>query len=386
MHIADLHVGMLGANGIVGGGSPLVVRRGALGQGRADTSRSRCRSSATAASNQGTFHESLNLAAIWNLPRDLRVREQRLRRVDAGNVAPAWRDVASAPRLRHAGRRRRRPRRLRRARGAGEAVARARSGGGPTLLECKTYRYYGHFEGDQRTVPRAGARSSGCRAEARLPRGVPQRADVGRSRRGVARRGRRGGRELVDEAVAEAKAADDPKLDDLLTDVYVSYGGEAWHDDHLHAGDQRGAPGDAARPDGRRVRRGQRRRHGAGGEGRLRRRARRHEGPLGSSGPGQDTPISESASSVWGSARPCGLRPICDLMFMDFMGVCMDQVYNQAAKISSCSAARRGRPSSCGRCTAPASADSPGSTTFHHRSAPSSTRSPMVFVATGCSD
>jgi acetoin:2,6-dichlorophenolindophenol oxidoreductase subunit alpha len=107
---------------------------------------------------------------------------------------------------------------------AGEAIARARSGGGPSLIECKVNRYYGHFEGDAQTY-----------------RGPNEVEDVRRDRDcldGFVRRVTAAGlveadalaaidadvAKLIDEAVAEAKEAPEPDpAKDLLTDVYVSY-------------------------------------------------------------------------------------------------------------------------------------------------------------------
>src|SRR3989441_3069719 len=147
MHIADVHKGMLGANGIVGGGFPLAT-------GAALTAKFNGRGQVAVcffgdgASNQGTFHESLNLASIWKLPvifvaenngyaestpvtyhmscRDIAERAVSYDMpgvaVDGLNVLGVYEAI-------------------------GEAVARARRGEGPSLIECKTYRYYGHFEG-----------------------------------------------------------------------------------------------------------------------------------------------------------------------------------------------------------------------------------------------
>ena len=67
MHIADVDKGMLGANGIVGGGLPL-ARRGADGEDRTAPAAVAVCFFGDGASNQGTFHEALNLAAIWKLP------------------------------------------------------------------------------------------------------------------------------------------------------------------------------------------------------------------------------------------------------------------------------------------------------------------------------
>jgi TPP-dependent pyruvate/acetoin dehydrogenase alpha subunit len=149
MHIVDFALGILGANGIVGAGLPIAT-------GSALASVIAERDDVTAcffgdgASNEGTFHESLNLAAVWKLPvvficenngfgeftpmqtvtsvKDIAVRAQAYASpgyiVDGNDVLEVYRY-------------------------ASEAVARARAGEGPTLLECKTYRWEGHVVGEQ---------------------------------------------------------------------------------------------------------------------------------------------------------------------------------------------------------------------------------------------
>jgi len=146
MHIADFSIGMLGANGIVAGGISIVTGAGVAaqmeGKGRVAVS-----FFGDGASNAGPFHESLNIAASWKLPM-LYVCENNLwaaqtRAADTtghpdiaaraagygipgvivdGNDVLAVHEVAS------------------------EAVARARRGEGPTLIECKTYRWRPHTE------------------------------------------------------------------------------------------------------------------------------------------------------------------------------------------------------------------------------------------------
>ena len=107
---------------------------------------------------------------------------------------------------------------------AGEIIQRARTGGGPALLECKMVRFHGHFEGDAQTY-RAHGRA---RRHPRQP-GLPEEV---RGRRHRRRRASRADelaaidREvlgLIERAVAEAKAAPLPTAADLTTDVYVSY-------------------------------------------------------------------------------------------------------------------------------------------------------------------
>lgn len=154
MHIADFSIGMLGANGIVAGGIPIVTGAGLAaqleGKGRVAVS-----FFGDGASNAGPFHESINIAATWKLPM-LYVCENNL--YSAGTIAAdtlALSDVAA------------------RAAGYGipgvvvdgndvmavyeaaeAAVNRARAGQGPSLIECKTYRWRGHTERPGQEDPR----------------------------------------------------------------------------------------------------------------------------------------------------------------------------------------------------------------------------------------
>ena len=148
MHIADMTKGMLGANGIVGAGPPLACGAALAAKLRGTGQVTAC-FFGDGASNQGTFHESLNLASIWDLPivfvaennvyaettstdYSMRVPNIADRAVAYGipGVVVDGMDVFAVYDA------------------AAEAVAHARQGKGPTLLEGKTYRYYGHFEGD----------------------------------------------------------------------------------------------------------------------------------------------------------------------------------------------------------------------------------------------
>jgi acetoin:2,6-dichlorophenolindophenol oxidoreductase subunit alpha len=146
MHIADFGIGMLGANGIVAGGISIITGAGLAAQmeGKGGVAVSFF---GDGASNAGPFHECLNIAATWKLPM-LYVCENNMYAAQTSAAAThALRDVAA------------------RAAGYGipgfvvdgndivavhqaaiRAVERARSGGGPTLIECKTYRQRGHTE------------------------------------------------------------------------------------------------------------------------------------------------------------------------------------------------------------------------------------------------
>jgi len=144
MHIADMDLGMLGANGIVGGGPPIAV-------GAAFSNKYRKTQNVTAcffgdgASNEGSFHEAANMAGLYRLPLIFVCENNGFGEFTRQDRHQAIRDIAD------------------RAAGygfpgvvvdgmdviavyeaAGEAIARARRGEGPTLLECKTYRFYDH--------------------------------------------------------------------------------------------------------------------------------------------------------------------------------------------------------------------------------------------------
>src|SRR5713226_2304417 len=149
MHIVDFSLGILGANGIVGAGLPIATGSALAAQIAGKDDVTAC-FFGDGASNEGTFHESLNLAAIWKLPvvfvcenngfgeftpmhtvtsvKDIAVRAKAY---DIPGFIVDGNDVLEVYSY------------------ASEAVARARSGGGPTLLECKTYRWEGHVVGEQ---------------------------------------------------------------------------------------------------------------------------------------------------------------------------------------------------------------------------------------------
>jgi acetoin:2,6-dichlorophenolindophenol oxidoreductase subunit alpha len=223
MHIADLSKGMLGANGIVGGGPPLVCGVGLTAKVKG-SDQVAVSFTGDGGSNQGTFLESLNLAAAWHLPVVFVVENNGYAESTSPNFHQNGVDL------------------IKRADGfglpgisvdgfdffavheaAGEAIARARSGGGASLIECKGMRYYGHFEGDQQTYRAPGEvdelrRTRDC-LEAFSRRvteaGLVDDDDLAAIDASVA--------ELIDQAVAQAKAAKDPTPDELLTDVYLTY-------------------------------------------------------------------------------------------------------------------------------------------------------------------
>lgn len=148
MHIADRDLGILGANGIVGAGQDIAVGAGLSIAYRGTDQVTAC-FFGDGATNQGTFNEALNLASVWKLPivfvcennqfgismsqsRHQAIKDIADRAVSYGfpGLAVDGNDVMAVYEV------------------AKEAVARARKGQGPTLIECKTWRWRGHFEGD----------------------------------------------------------------------------------------------------------------------------------------------------------------------------------------------------------------------------------------------
>ena len=148
MHIADASIGILGANGIVGAGIPIAGGAGLSIKLRGTGQVVAC-FFGDGGANQGSFHESLNLAALWKLPvifvcennqyaisvaqsrstsiQDVYVRKEAYgmhgRMIDGNDVMAVYEATL-------------------------EAAKRARNGDGPSLLECKTYRWRGHYEGE----------------------------------------------------------------------------------------------------------------------------------------------------------------------------------------------------------------------------------------------
>ncbi|MFC2705240.1 MAG: thiamine pyrophosphate-dependent dehydrogenase E1 component subunit alpha [Olsenella profusa] len=148
MHIADRGLGILGANGIVGAGQDIAVGAGLSIAYRGTNQVTAC-FFGDGSTNQGTFNEALNMASIWKLPivfvcennqfgismsqsRHQAIKDIADRAVSYGfpGIAVDGNDVMAVYEV------------------AREAVNRARQGQGPTLVECKTWRWRGHFEGD----------------------------------------------------------------------------------------------------------------------------------------------------------------------------------------------------------------------------------------------
>jgi len=223
MHIADVEKGMLGANGIVGGGIPLAIGAALSAKVRKSGGVAIC-FFGDGASNQGSFHESLNIASILKLPAlfvienngygeatpveyHVNIRDLAVRAASYGipGVIADGMDFFDVYEK------------------AKTAIERARKGEGPTLLECKTYRYFGHYVGDPLTY-RSKEEVERVRAT-RDPIDAFEKRAVGSGQ--VESSDLRAVDDTVAKAIADAvrfaEASPQPDPSDLTTDVYVDY-------------------------------------------------------------------------------------------------------------------------------------------------------------------
>ncbi len=220
LHIADRSIGMLGANGIVGDGNPIAVGAGYSIRLRG-TRQVVVSFFGDGATNQGTFHESLNMASSWDLPVIFVIENNGLscgtltatvckvlqnlgdravaygipgQNIDGMDVVAVYRTV-------------------------GQAVERARAGKGPTLVNCQTFRHHGHFEGDidvrtPEQIKEAQAHDAVAAFEQRLlTEGLATEKQIQERRRRI--------QALVDEAVNYARAAPPALAEDALKFVYA---------------------------------------------------------------------------------------------------------------------------------------------------------------------
>ncbi|MEZ5101453.1 MAG: thiamine pyrophosphate-dependent dehydrogenase E1 component subunit alpha [Thermoleophilia bacterium] len=220
MHIFDFSLGVLGANGIVGAGLPIATGA-ALSAKLRGTDQVAVSFFGDGATNEGAFHEALNLASVWQLPvvfvcQNNQYAESTPRRVhqrvediatrasayDMPGVSVDGMDVLAVREV------------------VGAAVERARAGGGPALVEAKTYRFYGHYVGDpepyrtREEVAIWRERDPVLTFERRLlDGGVLAEAEVEALRANV--------RERVEAAVRFARESPEPGDEVAFEDVYA---------------------------------------------------------------------------------------------------------------------------------------------------------------------
>jgi acetoin:2,6-dichlorophenolindophenol oxidoreductase subunit alpha len=227
MHIADVGKGMLGANGIVGGGPPLACGAGLSAKVRGTDQVTVC-FFGDGASNQGTTLEGMNLAGIWKLPVVFVCENNGYAETTSPQYSVSGQDISA------------------RARGFGmmsvavdgldffaiheaasEAIARARRGEGPTFIEAQTYRYYGHFEGDtikyRDREEEEQYRNRDCLARFRQTV-TKQKLLTAKQLDALDTKSA----QAVEDAVKFADSSPVPSKSELLTDVYVNFPNQLW--------------------------------------------------------------------------------------------------------------------------------------------------------------
>ncbi len=221
MHIADLSKGMLGANAIVGGAPPLAI-------GAALTCKIRGKNNVAVSftgdggSNQGTSFEAMNMAVVLGLPVVFVFENNGYGEATGHDYAVGSRDIAG------------------RAAGFGlpavkvdgtdffavhdaaaEAIKRARSGNGPSVIEAVAQRWYGHYEGEAAAyfakgeINKLREEKDPLKLFRNKVRDNVNEEELDSIDNEVL--------QLVNEAVLKARADEFPALESLLTDVYVSY-------------------------------------------------------------------------------------------------------------------------------------------------------------------
>lgn len=326
MHVADVELGILGANGIVGAGLPIAVGA-ALGQRLQRTGGVALAFFGDGAVAQGAFHEALNLAALWSLPVvfvcennhyaefSATAAQHPVPLVERGRgygipgVEVDGTDVEAVTAA------------------ASSACQRARDGDGPTLLVADTYRWFGHYEGDPAKYRPEDEFEA---AKERDPIELAGQHLSGEEREQLTARVA----EVIEDALTSAEAAEEPDPKDLHLHVRepARFGSELDPADgqeirYMDAINR--AMADALADDERVYLSGV----DVGASGGVFGITRGLQERFGERV--LDTPIAEMVllGSAVGAAL-VGNRPIVELMFNDFIGVCLDPLLNQAAKLS----------------------------------------------------
>jgi 2-oxoisovalerate dehydrogenase E1 component len=332
MHIADPDIGIFGANGIVAAGLPIAVGAATAAQLRADGSVA-VAFFGDGAVAQGAFHEAVNLAAVWNVPviffcenngyaefspasaQHGAPLELRAAGYGVDYAAVDGNDVVATASAMH------------------DVVLAIRAGRGPAIIEAATYRWHGHYEGDPQRYRSADEVRDW---EARDPLLVH------------ARRLRSAG--VGDDAISVLESTVAQELDVAVDAArrFASPAAATLHDFVVRPRPVRSEPPPPS-PDGPVFRTMDAIRTaleaelesddrvfvagidvGAGGNvfGLTRDLHDRFGDRV------RDTPISETAiMGLAVGAAMAGMRPVVELMYLDFIGVCFDQLLNQAAKM-----------------------------------------------------
>jgi len=220
MHIADVEIGILGANGIVGAGIPIAGGAALSAQMRGTNQVCICFLGDGAVSTT-RFHEGVNLAACWNLPVVYIIENNQYAQstciedvcklaniadravaygipgetVDGNDVLAVYEAV-------------------------GKAVTRAKKGEGPTLVECKTWRWHGHFEGDMQTYKTKEEIDEWMKKDP-IPRFRKQLVEMGVLSEKEADKIDKEMEEEIEKAVKFAEESPLPAPEEALEDVYA---------------------------------------------------------------------------------------------------------------------------------------------------------------------
>ncbi|MEW6475728.1 MAG: dehydrogenase E1 component subunit alpha/beta [Actinomycetota bacterium] len=331
MHLADPRIGILGANGIVAGGLPIAAGAGLASRLRGD-GRVVVAFFGDGAVAQGAFHEAANLAAVWQLPVVFCCENNHYAEFSLADTQHparfAERAAAYGMPYYHAD-------------GndvedvtavVSGLVDKLRAGGGPAFVESETHRVRGHYEGDPQKYRRVSLDADWAQRDpltvARgqlLDEGVGEEAvaavecEVDEEIAGAERRAMAGNPPddagLFDFALAPRPRFPEPALPASGEETRFSRAIRAALEHELEADPTVVVFGVDV---------------GAGGNvfGLTRGLHERWPNRV------LDTPISEAAVIGAGvGAAMAGLRPVVELMYLDFIGVCLDQLLNQAAKL-----------------------------------------------------
>ncbi|SMB98403.1 pyruvate dehydrogenase E1 component alpha subunit [Thermanaeromonas toyohensis ToBE] len=220
MHIADVSLGILGANGIVGAGQPIAAGAALACKVRGEGAVAVC-FFGDGAANRGTFHEALNLASIWKLPvvyvcennmygisnyqrNSMNIADIADRATSYGipGVSIDGNDVVAVYEA------------------AAEAIARARRGEGPSLIEAKTWRHRGHFEGDPQVYKDPKEQEDWLKKDP-ISRLAQKLLEMNYATPEELNSIEAHARTRIEEAVAFAENSPEPEESELLEDVYA---------------------------------------------------------------------------------------------------------------------------------------------------------------------
>ena len=218
MHVAEIDKGMLGANGIVSGGFGLATGAGISIRNQGKKNVAVC-FFGDGAANEGNFHEGLNFASILNLPVIFVCENNQFGEGTTHDYASASETIAerasayNMPGVRVDG-----MDVVEVYKAAQEAVERAKNGEGPTLIECDTYRKYGHFEGDEQKVKSPNDRNADKNATEDFKR---QALEEGWLTEEELNEIERAAEQAVEDAVKYAEESELPDVDSLHEDVFA---------------------------------------------------------------------------------------------------------------------------------------------------------------------